>query len=158
LDKFYFDWQVLEDSTEFLAAFPRHRHLDKEQEILYCHDFEFFGRLDLERVYYIIHLIISYFYFIFFRAIACEREHVVLQCPNNLRVNILSSNYGRTNTKLCCPVNVKCDTKTCVSDFYEDTSEQCNLLSTCVLHASNHLYGDPCPGVNKYLEVYYTCE
>ena len=33
----------------------------------------------------------------------------------------------------------------------------CNGKTECTIRASNGIFGDPCPGIHKYLEVYYEC-
>ncbi|XP_022237109.1 latrophilin Cirl-like [Limulus polyphemus] len=34
---------------------------------------------------------------------------------------------------------------------------QCAMKQTCVVTASSAIFGDPCPGTRKYLEVHYEC-
>ena len=35
--------------------------------------------------------------------------------------------------------------------------KKCNGRPVCAIYASTELFGDPCPGVKKYMEVIYTC-
>ena len=40
---------------------------------------------------------------------------------------------------------------------YSKVSSRCNGIKSCRLVASNKIYGDPCRGTYKYLDVLYTC-
>ena len=35
--------------------------------------------------------------------------------------------------------------------------DNCNKKRTCELYAKNTVFGDPCPGTSKYLNVEYKC-
>lgn len=34
---------------------------------------------------------------------------------------------------------------------------RCQNKPECIVYAKNEVFGDPCPGTSKYLEVHYTC-
>merc|ERR1719264_2353799 len=36
-------------------------------------------------------------------------------------------------------------------------NKQCGKESRCTVAVSSALFGDPCPGTSKYVEVHYTC-
>ena len=37
-------------------------------------------------------------------------------------------------------------------------SQKCNNLDSCVVEATNEVFGDPCLNTYKYLNVIYSCE
>lgn len=36
-------------------------------------------------------------------------------------------------------------------------SIRCDRLNSCTVPVSSDLFGDPCPGTHKYVEIHYTC-
>lgn len=40
----------------------------------------------------------------------------------------------------------------------DDCIYRCNKKNSCTIRASNAVFGDPCGGIYKYLEVAYLCE
>ena len=41
--------------------------------------------------------------------------------------------------------------------FYFVLASRCNDQYVCEVPVLNRLFGDPCPAMYKYLEVYYAC-
>ncbi|XP_073795343.1 L-rhamnose-binding lectin CSL3 isoform X2 [Danio rerio] len=65
------------------------------------------------------------------------------------------ANYGRRDLSTCPHKLAK--TPHCYSPQTSSLRSRCNGKKSCSLSASNSLYSDPCPRVNKYLEVTYSC-
>ncbi|XP_077984347.1 uncharacterized protein LOC144438987 [Glandiceps talaboti] len=85
---------------------------------------------------------------------ACERSTLAINC-NALSINIMYANYGRTATDVC-------SSGSSVTNCIEDTSLSvvagvCEGKVSCSIDAQNSVFGDPCSGVQKYLEVQYEC-
>ena len=84
-----------------------------------------------------------------------------LECTrNNKVVNIVSADYGRTDMYECGDQSSHANVDTsCTSE--ESTTqivkELCQDKRSCFLEAVNSLYGNPCGGTYKYLEVQWTC-
>ncbi|XP_063438001.1 uncharacterized protein LOC134719020 [Mytilus trossulus] len=88
------------------------------------------------------------------KIIICERNSAFISC--NSQISIAEAIYGRQTDTSICPTLVK--TSNCRSPASDGkVKSQCNGKSLCELTANNHQFGDPCPGVVKYLEVKYTC-
>jgi len=91
-----------------------------------------------------------------FKASICENHKVNLKCRNGL-IQIVSANYGRTSRGVCRKTfsmwNSNCRSHR--SDF--QVKKQCNKKRNCKLFASNSVFGDPCRGTYKYLEVRFRC-
>merc|ERR1712168_134128 len=91
-----------------------------------------------------------------FKASICEHGKVNLKCRNGL-IQIVSANYGRTSRGICRKSfsmwNSNCRSHR--SDF--QVKKQCNKKRNCKLFASNSVFGDPCRGTYKYLEVRFRC-
>ncbi|XP_056589526.1 L-rhamnose-binding lectin CSL2-like [Triplophysa dalaica] len=89
----------------------------------------------------------------------CESETAPLSCVKGT-IKVLSANYGRTDQKTCSTgkpanqlTNVQCTQSTSLSVL----STQCDGKPDCSIAVNNAVFGDPCVGTYKYLNVSYTC-
>jgi len=75
-------------------------------------------------------------------------------------INLISVNYGRTaiGQDVCDSHHDTSNTNCKSSTSMEEVAERCNGKVSCSVGASNAVFGDPCQGTYKYLEVDYTCE
>ncbi|XP_064805810.1 rhamnose-binding lectin-like [Oncorhynchus masou masou] len=94
------------------------------------------------------------------RSITCEGSDGLLECDEGT-IQIHSANYGRRDQLVCSfnrPANQLANTN-CLSQSITTSkvAKRCNGKSQCDVTASNSLYGDPCVGTYKYLDVAYTC-
>ena len=79
-----------------------------------------------------------------------------LSCPGTKQIRIKFANYGRRSATQCTKINV--GVTNCVSrNSMAKVKESCERKHYCRLTASNNIFGDPCRGVTKYLEVSYRC-
>uniref|UniRef100_A0A3B5R434 SUEL-type lectin domain-containing protein n=1 Tax=Xiphophorus maculatus TaxID=8083 RepID=A0A3B5R434_XIPMA len=89
--------------------------------------------------------------------VACEGTVARLHCGKAIYVT--SATYGRTDKKTCSarrPADQLKNTESSV--FPEGLSNWiCNGKQWCKVKASNYVFGDPCYGTYKYLEVEYIC-
>ena len=90
-------------------------------------------------------------------AIYCEHSRGHLQCPRGQILKIVSANYGRRAGPSICPHrltrNRNCGAR---SSLYK-VRAACQDKPSCRLWASNRVFGDPCRGTYKYLQVGYRC-
>ncbi|XP_048757529.2 adhesion G protein-coupled receptor L3-like isoform X2 [Ostrea edulis] len=94
-------------------------------------------------------------------ALVCENSLLQLNCEKkNGIIRISRANYGRFSLGSCnnhgasMEWNVKCihpESKRIVA-------ERCDGRTKCTVTASNEVFGDPCKGTYKYLQVYYKCQ
>uniref|UniRef100_A0A3B5PU33 SUEL-type lectin domain-containing protein n=1 Tax=Xiphophorus maculatus TaxID=8083 RepID=A0A3B5PU33_XIPMA len=89
--------------------------------------------------------------------VACEGTVARLHCEGQA-IYVTSATYGRTDKKTCSArrpadqlKNTECFT------YAEEVGERCNGKQWCKVKASNYVFGDPCYGTYKYLEVEYIC-
>ncbi|XP_056305576.1 L-rhamnose-binding lectin CSL1 [Danio aesculapii] len=87
------------------------------------------------------------------RSITCENTQSVIVCDSGV-ILVHYANYGRRDLSICPHKLAK--TPNCFSPQTSSLRSRCNGKKSCSLSASNSLYSDPCPGVNKYLEVTYS--
>ncbi|XP_056589606.1 L-rhamnose-binding lectin CSL3-like [Triplophysa dalaica] len=94
------------------------------------------------------------------RLLTCEWETAHLSCDGLATIEVLSANYGRTNSFACSTgrpasqlSNIQCLQTTSVSVM----ANICNGRQNCLVSASNDVFGDPCVGTFKYLMVTYSC-
>ncbi|XP_078585261.1 aggrecan core protein-like [Branchiostoma floridae x Branchiostoma japonicum] len=88
---------------------------------------------------------------------ACEREWLTITCSEGGTILVSHANYGRTSSTYCTEGPRVTDTD-CTSETSQDiVSETCNGETRCSILASNSVFGDPCVGTHKYLEVGYSC-
>uniref|UniRef100_A0A3B5Q4X1 SUEL-type lectin domain-containing protein n=1 Tax=Xiphophorus maculatus TaxID=8083 RepID=A0A3B5Q4X1_XIPMA len=71
---------------------------------------------------------------------------------------VISATYGRSN-RMTCSVGIPAEqTKnTNCATRAESVFQKCEGRSTCNVLASNSVFGDPCVGTYKYLDVIYLC-
>jgi len=86
----------------------------------------------------------------------CERSSGSIHCPYGTSIDILSANYGRTTGRHICPDPAR-DTNCRASGSLSTVREKCQGRSYCYLEATNSVFGDPCRGTKKYLELRYKC-
>nr|ATU82905.1 secreted Lectin-like protein [Pristhesancus plagipennis] len=90
------------------------------------------------------------------RDLACENERMVLTCKNGYSIKIQTALYGKTNP-LYCRMPGKTEINCSSRNALDIVKSKCNWKGKCTLDASNKVFGDPCPGTVKYLEVTYDC-
>ncbi|XP_035671499.1 uncharacterized protein LOC118412625 isoform X3 [Branchiostoma floridae] len=86
----------------------------------------------------------------------CENQRLSISCPAGQQINIVSALYGRT-TRAVCPSGPIRTTNCRSSTSLARVRTSCQGKSTCSVSASNSVFGDPCVGTHKYLEVSSTC-
>jgi len=98
------------------------------------------------------------------RSTACEKgsSPLSLSCPSGYLIQVTGAMYGRVQQDISveniCPGNSWHFRGACVAESsLSVVSDRCNLRRSCSIEASNHNFGDPCFGIEKYLEVDYTC-
>ncbi|WAR07219.1 EVA1C-like protein [Mya arenaria] len=93
----------------------------------------------------------------------CEGDQLELRCSRSTRIAISTGMFGRASVgDLKCPellrntsaIQTTCRSKTAVSEL----KQICHGRKSCTIYAEEYVFGNPCPkGVNKYLNVVYTC-
>ncbi|XP_047214309.1 L-rhamnose-binding lectin SML-like [Girardinichthys multiradiatus] len=91
--------------------------------------------------------------------VTCEHSYATLHCEHGQVIFVYGADYGRRDHTTCSyrgpasqTENVYCSNPT------RKVVEICNGKNSCTIRASNSVFGDPCAGTFKYLEVAYTCE
>ncbi|XP_032422486.1 L-rhamnose-binding lectin CSL3-like [Xiphophorus hellerii] len=91
--------------------------------------------------------------------VACEGSVAQLKCENGEVISVTSATYGRRDQQTCTAgrpanqiTNVQC------SRSSDSVGQSCNGKQSCSITAANSVFGDPCVGTYKYLEVEYTCQ
>uniref|UniRef100_A0A3Q3DTX7 SUEL-type lectin domain-containing protein n=2 Tax=Hippocampus comes TaxID=109280 RepID=A0A3Q3DTX7_HIPCM len=90
--------------------------------------------------------------------VACEESLAHLFCDVGQVISVYGADYGRRDRTTCTYKrpesqiqNVDCLRPT------ELVASRCNGENSCTVAARNNVFGDPCGGTYKYLEVAYTC-
>ncbi|CAM4325332.1 unnamed protein product [Leuciscus chuanchicus] len=86
--------------------------------------------------------------------VICEGKAGVLSCSFGT-IRVITANYGRTDRTTCVrgkPYSQISNTR-CRVTATNTVSNRCNRKKTCVVPASNSLFGDPCVGTYKYLDI-----
>ncbi|XP_055769789.1 rhamnose-binding lectin-like [Salvelinus fontinalis] len=92
-------------------------------------------------------------------SITCEGSDALLQCDGG-KIQIKRANYGRRQPDMCSigrPDNQLTDTNCLSQSTTSKMAERCGGKSECVVPASNFVFGDPCVGTYKYLDIEYSC-
>ncbi|XP_069139267.1 L-rhamnose-binding lectin CSL2-like [Argopecten irradians] len=89
--------------------------------------------------------------------VACEHSlnnAIHLRCPCGKVLYVQAANYGRLDKETCgYHDNEQCRATRAV----DIVRNHCNGKQKCDVRAHNGVFGDPCRGVPKYLEVIYDC-
>ena len=88
--------------------------------------------------------------------IICERNKTTISCKNGRNLAILDAIYGRSDRKTC-NIGRILSTNCCAAKSLSVVKSACQGKASCVLHANNSVFGDPCHGTYKYLLVKYKC-
>ncbi|XP_033099277.1 uncharacterized protein LOC117102928 [Anneissia japonica] len=88
---------------------------------------------------------------------ACENRQVRLTCYGESILYIHSALYGRDTLETCKSGHGR-STSCSAEGALQIVRDTCQNQRSCVVEAKNYVFGDPCYGVLKYLQVSYTCE
>ncbi|XP_033485442.1 L-rhamnose-binding lectin SML-like [Epinephelus lanceolatus] len=91
--------------------------------------------------------------------VICEHTSAILHCDVGQVIFVYGTDYGRRDQTTCShqrPASqlqrIDCSSPT------RKVAESCNGKNSCIIRASNSVFGDPCVGTYKYLEVAYICQ
>lgn len=89
----------------------------------------------------------------------CDNHSGNLKCGYGQRLKIKSAEYGRTDKEVCPTSRGRktTDTTTCSLNVRPLLGKHCDNKYGCRLRSSSSRFGNPCPGVYKYLKVRYEC-
>lgn len=82
-----------------------------------------------------------------------------IRCDRGSVIDVIRANYGRQSTSECNPEgNSPILTTNCASEnSFEIVNAKCDNQQRCSIEATNNIFGDPCQGTFKYLDVEYQC-
>ena len=86
----------------------------------------------------------------------CDRYSGFYGCQNGDVISIVSAFYGRKSSAYC-PNGDRSNTN-CYVDATRHIRFQAHGKSFGIATASSVYFGDPCPGISKYLEIKYKCK
>ena len=90
---------------------------------------------------------------------ACENESLSIECDDDDYIQIEFANYGRLDNSICDHRTVSDWKDPCMASRSLATVQaMCDGNQQCEIKASNRVFGDPCGGIFKYLEVRYSCQ
>uniref|UniRef100_H2ZPP7 SUEL-type lectin domain-containing protein n=1 Tax=Ciona savignyi TaxID=51511 RepID=H2ZPP7_CIOSA len=88
--------------------------------------------------------------------IICEGQTISIECPVGYAINIQKASYGRTDTSTCPHTSIQ--TSNCAAGgSHAIINDVCHGQQSCSLSANNSVFGDPCYGTYKYVNVKYEC-
>ena len=91
----------------------------------------------------------------------CNGGRRTIQCPNLQLIHIKNAFYGKLSGHDCQqPLRtVRDQIPTCLSkDASKIIKETCQNQQSCDLYAEDGLYNNPCPSIDKYMFVSYSCQ
>ncbi|XP_035990694.1 L-rhamnose-binding lectin SML-like [Fundulus heteroclitus] len=94
-----------------------------------------------------------------FHRVICEHSLSNLRCDEGQVIVIYGADYGRRDHNTCAYERAAMHIKNtaCYSPTIK-VAESCQGKNSCTVVASNSVFGDPCRGTFKYLEVAYACQ
>ena len=85
----------------------------------------------------------------YFKSRVCEHRQMTINCGSKF-INILDASYGLTQHWVC---EYGRDTNCHAGISMRVVKHECQGQPKCTLRAINSVFGDPCRGAYKYLEV-----
>uniref|UniRef100_A0A668UBM1 SUEL-type lectin domain-containing protein n=1 Tax=Oreochromis aureus TaxID=47969 RepID=A0A668UBM1_OREAU len=96
-----------------------------------------------------------------FQTVTCEGSQAKLQCGKGQILVIHRADYGRHDQTTCSNLQSDCMLRDVLCSSPESikvVAESCNGKNSCTISATSSVFGNPCFGTYKYLEVDYTCQ
>ncbi|XP_066293015.1 uncharacterized protein [Branchiostoma lanceolatum] len=88
----------------------------------------------------------------------CESHVAGLTCGGGKVIDVTAAMYGRTSLLFCTEHLSQNSATDCeAAGSLQIVKSACDGLTSCTVHADNGLFGDPCRGVHKYLDITYNC-
>jgi len=89
-----------------------------------------------------------------------KKLHMIFERPLMLVRNSLQSTVMLTcwYTMIRCPGSSVRTTQCQATESMSVIANKCNGKNSCVIEASNTVFGNPCEGTSKYVEILYLCE
>ena len=86
----------------------------------------------------------------------CENGVMRLRCDQPNILEIHGADYGGA-AAFICGNGEGSDEPCALVDKTQIVKSRCDNKPTCTITALGSIFGDPCPGLNKYLNVMYAC-
>ncbi|XP_046889616.1 L-rhamnose-binding lectin CSL3-like [Hypomesus transpacificus] len=92
------------------------------------------------------------------RIVSCEGSVSRLRCGWGT-IRVQGAAYGRRSRSVCSSRQSWSKTRNtrCARSVTSSMARRCNGRKACNVKAANNVFGDPCRGTYKYLDVNYTC-
>ena len=87
---------------------------------------------------------------------ACQNKTIKLKCERPKVLEIGAADYGRGEDSIC-KKDRKSDEACKLVDKTEAVKSLCNNRRRCKMKVSSSIFGDPCAGLNPYLNIMYVC-
>ncbi|XP_037051093.1 L-rhamnose-binding lectin CSL3-like [Bradysia coprophila] len=90
------------------------------------------------------------------QSLACQYTSLNITCEPGYYIDVVNAIYGRLS-KTICKTNELLSTACAAKGSIEIVKTKCNKQQSCNVAASNDVFGNPCSGTVKYLDVRYQC-
>ncbi|XP_042910898.1 latrophilin Cirl isoform X2 [Parasteatoda tepidariorum] len=89
---------------------------------------------------------------------SCEGNELNVDCDEGKVIRLIRANYGRFSISMCNDDGHVDWRVNCMSyKSFLIMQDRCSQKQNCGIRVSSSIFGDPCPGTLKYLEVQYQC-
>ncbi|CAL1297640.1 unnamed protein product [Larinioides sclopetarius] len=89
---------------------------------------------------------------------SCEGTELHVGCEEGKVIRLIRANYGRFSISMCNDIGNTDWSVDCISyRSFLLMQDKCHQKPSCGIGVSSSIFGDPCPGTLKYLEVQYQC-
>ena len=86
----------------------------------------------------------------------CEGKQATVSCQSGKKISVVDASYGRHDRSTCPHPSIH--TTSChAGNSLSIVKNRCENQASCQLDSNNSVFGDPCRGTYKYLEVKYRC-
>ncbi|XP_050314725.1 latrophilin Cirl-like isoform X2 [Anthonomus grandis grandis] len=91
-------------------------------------------------------------------AYACEGKTLKIECKDGEAIKLIRANYGRFSITICNDHGNTDWSVNCMSQkSLRVLHARCSFKPNCSIEVNNDVFGDPCEGTEKYIEVHFQC-
>ena len=88
----------------------------------------------------------------------CEGTVMHLECEAGKTISPVRANFGRFEAGVCNSEGNQAWSTRCIQPTsLRQVNQLCRGQTSCSIDVTSAVFGEPCPGTYKYLEVHYTC-
>ena len=92
-----------------------------------------------------------------YQRLACQDEQLSIECPSSYVIHVTEAMFGRTTASICPNETAEASLNCSEPTALQTAARMCDNQHKCDVNVTTPAFGEPCPGVHKYLSVSFIC-